>query len=339
MEDLATSKAAFPFNSKVQFSAWNTALRFFSENISKIENQYINRDIFISGRKQNKEEIRLSLKRKVLPLMVISLLIPAAILIGQTRASAEQLEVPASSVTIEVFNSTRAYFDTKLIMEQTGFDVTNNKVYLGWCIDRTADMERSPTTHKVYLYSSLNAPGIFADQQWDKVNYILNHKQGEPQDVQEAIWYFINLNGGYTTDRTLAKAMINDATANGAGFIPNDTHPIIAVICNPTTQFPGAENVQISIIEVTIPTSSSEPTSPSQTPTTPSDSTPDNSPPPEEPDQTPTTPDNTDNTDNGSQDTLADLGDDVLAGIAVLALLPIIGIIAALLMLRRTRKK
>jgi hypothetical protein len=131
----------------------------------------------------------------------------------------------------------------------SGYNVTNAS-YLGWCVDRTANMARD-TQFPATLYSSLSLTGTLANENWTMVNYILNHKQGtDPQQVQDAIWYFINLSNGNIApsgDETYAWAMINDAQANGTGFIPENGQ-IVAVVCQPQTGLP--QNVQISIIEV-----------------------------------------------------------------------------------------
>jgi hypothetical protein len=148
--------------------------------------------------------------------------------IHQTRADADQLILPSSHVTIEAFDSTISYFETKLTDVPSGYDVTN-RTYPGWCIDQSAEMERSPTTHSVLLYSSLSPPGGLVDMEWDKVNYVLNHKQGGPQDVQQAIWDFINMNGGYSAETDLAQAMVAEAEASGTGFIPEDTQVMMIV--------------------------------------------------------------------------------------------------------------
>jgi hypothetical protein len=150
---------------------------------------------------------------------------------------------------IEALNSTGAYFDMKLFNVPSGHDVSNG-TYSGWCIDCSVEMERSPATHSVVLYSSLGSkPGNIANEKWDMVNYVLNHKQGGSLDVQQAIWYFINLIGGYSVERPLAEAMIEDAVANGEGFIPN-VNQTVAVICYPMVM-EGEEEVQMTIIEMT----------------------------------------------------------------------------------------
>jgi hypothetical protein len=205
--------------------------------------------------------------------------------IHQTRADADQLILPSSHVTIEAFDSTISYFETKLTDVPSGYDVTN-RTYPGWCIDQSAEMERSPTTHSVLLYSSLSPPGGLVDMEWDKVNYVLNHKQGGPQDVQQAIWNFINMNGGYSAETDLAQAMVAEAEASGTGFIPEDTQ-VMAVICDPLYLFPGDEEVQVSIIEVTVPSSGSVP-DPTPTPTPKPNSSPNPTPTPVPGQPTPT---------------------------------------------------
>jgi hypothetical protein len=161
---------------------------------------------------------------------------------------------PTTIITIEVVDGTSSYFLTTLSDVPPGYNVTNT-VYPGWCIDVEALMARSPATHQVVLYSSLNPPnGTLKDQRWDLVNYILNHKQGTASDIQAAIWYFIHLNNATEAppiNQIAAWAIINDTLANGTGYTPAPGQAI-AVICNPSTFFP-LNLVQISIIEVTVP--------------------------------------------------------------------------------------
>jgi len=177
--------------------------------------------------------------------MLIALFMQVAI--GKVNALDDDLNLPSTIVRIEVFNGTKSYFLTKLLDVPEGYDVTNG-TYLGWCIDTRAEMTRSPATHPVKLYSSLNPPGDLANKSWDMVNYILNHKRGNATDIQQAIWYFINLDTAYTPTSEVAWEIINDALANGEGYVPSYGEKI-AVICYPQYVLPS--EVQVSIIEVT----------------------------------------------------------------------------------------
>lgn len=178
---------------------------------------------------------------------LIAALLLSPVLISSVAAT-EDLHLPSTLVTIEVFNGTESYFSTMLSNVPSGYDI-ENAAYAGWCVDVRTPMARSPAKHEVLLYSSLSPPGELAVEQWDMVNYILNHKQGTFEDVQQAIWYFVHMDGGYTPSKAAAWSMVNDALANGEGFEPGNGE-IMAVVCYPAILFPS-EEVQISIVEVT----------------------------------------------------------------------------------------
>ncbi len=162
------------------------------------------------------------------------------------------LVLPEDIVFIEVTDGTDSYFNTNLTGVPDGYSVSNG-VYSGWCVDVRTEMLRSPAVHGVKLYSSLAAPGELADERWDMVNYVLNHKQGIAMDVQEAVWYFVHMDGdGYTPTRESAWAMVNDALANGSGYTPTSGE-ILAIICYPMILFPGQKDTQVSIIEIIDP--------------------------------------------------------------------------------------
>jgi hypothetical protein len=251
---------------------------------------------------------------------------------GRAIASAPTLNLPPPTtiVILEASNGTQSYFSVKLSDVPSGYDVTN-ATYLGWCIDQTAEMTRSPATHTVVLYSSLSPPGDLANENWSMVNYILNHKQGAAQDIQEAIWYFINLNHGYSPKSDVAWTMVNDAKTNGAGFVPTETQ-IAAVIAYPI-HATNPDEVQISIIEVTIPQSE---TTPTPTPTPPPQTTPTPTPTPASQPNSPTpTPGNTNDGSSGSTSTS---GTGNLTAIVTIVVLASIAVLVILLLLRRRKK-
>jgi hypothetical protein len=173
----------------------------------------------------------------------------SSVLVNHVVATDGGLNLPPAMVKIEVNNGTVSYFNTMLSDVPSGYDVMNG-TYLGWCIDVRTEMARSPATHEVMLYSSSNPSGELTTERWDMINYVLNHKQGTAQDIQQAIWYFIQMDGNFTPSSNTAWAIVNDTLANGNGFIPTNGQTI-AVICFPVVLLPQPTNVQISIIEVT----------------------------------------------------------------------------------------
>lgn len=189
--------------------------------------------------------------RKNLAISIAILIVLSSIMVYHVAAASNDdyvpVYLPSGQITMQVVNGTESYFVTTLYDVSPGYNVTN-QTYLGWCVDRTATMARD-TQFPATLYSSLSLTGNLANENWTMVNYILNNKKGTNlTQTQDAIWYFINLGDPIIVhpDETDAWAMINDAIANGTGFIPGNGQ-IVAVVCEPQTGFP--QNVQISIIE------------------------------------------------------------------------------------------
>ena len=186
------------------------------------------------------------------------------ILVSHVAATGGGLNLPTTPVIMEIgYPGTVSYFNTTLSDVPSGYDVTNG-TYLGWCIDTSTMMAPSPAIHEVTLYSSLNPPANLTTLKWSMVNYVLNHKRGNAGDVQQAIWYFIDIDGNYTPTSTVAWTIVNDTLANGTSFVPAPGQ-ITTVICFPETVLPGAPSVQISIIEVMTPTTPTTPEFPSLT--------------------------------------------------------------------------
>lgn len=178
---------------------------------------------------------------------ILAFLAIAAILVAPASAIDGELNLPSTILLIEVSNGTQSYFNTTLSQVPPGYDVTNGS-YLGWCVDSRTNMARSPATHEVRLFSSTTPPVELADKRWDMVNYILNHKQGDTTDIQQAIWYFINFVGNYTPTRPMAWAIVDETLQNGEGYIPV-AGQAVAVICYPLI-YSHQPAVQVSIIEV-----------------------------------------------------------------------------------------
>ena len=99
------------------------------------------------------------------------------------------------------------------------------------------------------LYSSLNPPATpsLDGYEWDKVNYILNNKPttATKDDIQGAMWNYVNLGGGEVPLTSVAEDIIDDAQANGGGFVPGPDD-VVAVILYPDTR----ETAQATIIEL-----------------------------------------------------------------------------------------
>ncbi len=155
------------------------------------------------------------------------------------------ISLPETSVIINAHHlGTDAYFDTTVVEIPPGYDVTEG-TYNGWCVNEEAQMIQDqdiPAT----LWCSYDPSSPWQDDDWDLVNYIINHKHPDATktDIQQAIWRFVN--GGHDPDTAIGQAMVDDALANGEGFYPASGE-LIAVLVD------CGERVQKTFIEVVFP--------------------------------------------------------------------------------------
>jgi hypothetical protein len=137
-------------------------------------------------------------------------------------------------------SGTTSEYDLKVYGIGKGFDIVDGN-YPGWCLEDNMQDNMS----KVTLYSSYD-PNLPDDIKyyrdptlpkgalgeaiaWDKLNYLLNHKQGSMSQVGAAIFMLIWGKNLYFPNSRAAVAMYEDAEANGAGFVPQ-SGDIMAII-------------------------------------------------------------------------------------------------------------
>jgi hypothetical protein len=169
----------------------------------------------------------------------------------------DDVNLPADLVTMTIlYNRPTSTFMTTLSNVPLGYDVTDGN-YLGWCNDPDTWMPMN-VPHQVILYSSYNSvlPSYLENAEWDKVNYLLNHKLGNSASwdycwqIQFAIWYLL----GYG-DRGMqfigapmssnAWAMVNDANTYGEGYTPVPGE-IMAILAD------AGANIQGSFFEIIV---------------------------------------------------------------------------------------
>lgn len=184
---------------------------------------------------------RLRMKNFVVALVVIVFLLGAVQVVCAT--SGPYINLPSEPINIRIeYPSSQCYYYVHLSNVPVGYHVSDGR-YLGWCVDEYHYIYNG-RTYTATLYSSYDANNPHPDPDWDKVNYILNHKQGTWRDVQDAIWYFVD--GGRWPSDPDAQAMITAANASGDGFVPSPGQ-IMAVVVWINS------NTQVPIIEVVVP--------------------------------------------------------------------------------------
>ena len=163
------------------------------------------------------------------------------------KAVGPSINLPPGTVNA-TFNypGSNSYWSTTLSNVPSGYDVTN-AIYVGWCCDETFTINNGATLG-VKLYSSYDPLDPYTHNvdpgDWNKVNYIINNKQGTADDVQAAIWHYIDSNGGNQADPDVI-AMEADADANGGSFVPTPGQLLAVVLYK--------EGSQTTFIEVIVP--------------------------------------------------------------------------------------
>ncbi|MEM3697192.1 MAG: hypothetical protein QXQ94_06805 [Candidatus Bathyarchaeia archaeon] len=184
---------------------------------------------------------------KTVSKVVLAITAMAALFLVSTRLAnaitGPNINLPPSQVTVKVeYPSSACYYYVYLSNVPDGYHVSNG-VFLGWCVDEHHYIYNG-RTYSARLYSSYDANNPHPDPDWPKVNYILNNKQGSWEDVQAAIWYFVD--GGTWPSDPDAQAMINAANANGENFVPGPGQTLAVIVWINS-------NTQVPIIEVVVP--------------------------------------------------------------------------------------
>lgn len=174
-----------------------------------------------------------------------------------------------------------SYFDIELRGIGSGFDIAD-QTYDGWCLEN--DQPNTDIAATVRPYSSID-PSLPLDMRtyqdasipkvasglvqigdpvpWDKVNYLLNHKQWHFNDVEAAIHVLV---WGESIEPPLTdrgRAMVAEAEANGAGFVPQPGQVMAVVLYADGIGTAGSlgdtvRQYQDTIIEVPVPMPSGE---------------------------------------------------------------------------------
>ncbi len=174
--------------------------------------------------------------------------------------------IPESPVTasFDVLNKCLFYTATKcwgfwekvtLSNVPPGYYSVSNVPKSGWCLDQNSIIsgDNQPKQYPVTLHSSQGSylPGKAATCDWERINYILNHKQpgASKCDIQQAIWNFarpINCE----IESPIAWEMIFDALAHGAGYHPGGNWGEVEAVILDAGLDPDGIPYQLTIIEV-----------------------------------------------------------------------------------------
>ncbi len=199
------------------------------------------------------------MKKLTLIIGICTLLICSTLTtIGGASEPTPTVRLPTQLLTMRAENGTTSWFVMTLLNVPPGWDIVN-QTYPGWCVQLSTEMSRG-VDHAVRLYSSID-PGIidgipwvsnktYNSTNWDKVNYVINHKQGASKStIQEVIWWYIN-NDPVSINNTIAKNIVNDTDLHGDNFTPSPGQNIAILndmVISPTLP------IQRTFFEFTLP--------------------------------------------------------------------------------------
>jgi hypothetical protein len=132
------------------------------------------------------------------------------------------------TVTHTVNTASTTTWEAKFAGLPSGYDIAN-LTYIAWCADKLGDFTHNRSDNPAYtLYSTLDSahlPPLAQSPNWDKINWVLNHKAGQNSwAVQQVIWRLLSgtyeTATGYPLPQPAADNLYNQAITLGAGFVP-----------------------------------------------------------------------------------------------------------------------
>lgn len=188
-------------------------------------------------------------KNKLIIIGIVGILISSGSIVGGLLLYYPSVRLPGQPVTMNVYDGTVSYFDIYLYDVPEGLDVTNG-YYVGWCADRSVHMPREQNlTVRLYNSYDLLLPLPLRDKDWDKVNYILNHKgDATKEDIQDAFWYLLN---DYPYDLISEKAKTLVDTAPD-GYVPHGGD-LVAILAEPINMQGRPWPFQFAFLQVMVP--------------------------------------------------------------------------------------
>jgi hypothetical protein len=138
-------------------------------------------------------------------------------------------KIPDSPVEMFIRQGSDSRFELFFIDVRYGYDLVDFEFYKAWCLAKGKPLRRN-AIHKVRLYNCYDPyiPSEFSGMGWNQINYVVNHKKGSKEDIQQAIWHFTT--GEKPTPSVEATQLIEEANLKGKDYIPAKGE-LMAIIC------------------------------------------------------------------------------------------------------------
>jgi hypothetical protein len=182
--------------------------------------------------------------------MQLGILLVVAVI---TLVSVASAALPASVTAVIGHPGPQSYWDVD-VTNGGNVDLPTMNDYVGWCADSKTGL--GPGTFSFKVYSSLSPgslPSGFPTVQWNKVNYVINHKgSADKFTVQAVIWHY---DGGYHNWGPLNQVQMESSADYLALVAAADANPTYVPVAgeNYAVILWSRTNAQPVFIEVPVP--------------------------------------------------------------------------------------
>lgn len=188
--------------------------------------------------------------------LLLTIIIPVASFALQISDPAvdviQKINIQKTPVNVYIDFGNTSRFDVFFIDLDKNSDLQTWYSYNGWCLDKHKSLDKGWVYEALLYQSTIEIPQTLKNIEFDKINYVINHKIGDKKDVQDAIWYLIHGNG-YLSEN--AESMVRNADHYGKLYVPLSGN-VVAIICIVDKQQPFFIEYKlpdIPVIEYAIP--------------------------------------------------------------------------------------
>ena len=138
-------------------------------------------------------------------------------------------KIPGGPVHMFIRQGQRSRFELFFLDLKYEYDLVDFQFYKAWCLQKERKIRRN-AIHEVRLFNCYdpNLPPEFKKMDWNRINYIINHKEGPKSVIQEAVWHFSDNRDRAISEEALS--LVEKATQEGKEFQPKEGE-LLAIIC------------------------------------------------------------------------------------------------------------
>lgn len=133
--------------------------------------------------------------------------------------SAPRAKIPEHPVHMYIKKGQESHFELFFLDVKYDSDLVDFETYKAWCLQKGRILRRD-AMHEINLYNCYdpNIPEQFRRTDWNRVNYIINHKKGSQVAVQEAIWALCDAANKPTSKDAIL--LLDESAERGRDFRP-----------------------------------------------------------------------------------------------------------------------